>query len=358
MSFIQSYSADSFLHQGILSILIVLIGIFFSLSLLFALGTVYLRFRNLQKEKFWRRLEAKWEERLLLILEGEAEPQTLWDQVRRKEGLYFVDFLFRYSQRLRGMEEEVLNQIAKPFLSPIAARLKGGDPEQRARAIITLSALGLEEYGDLIISYLDDPSPLVAMIAARSLARKDHLEFAPHIISHLHRFESWSRNYLTSLLKAIGPGGTPMFRKTLADPQETPLTRTIAAQALRELNDLPSAEIAADILQKEHDRELLAAALKLLMQIGSSKHVPIIREMTHHPDFVVRANAFRALGALCQKSDLEILSAGMEDAVPWVAIQAAHGLIQAGGHTVLQEIAQSHKSCAPLAQQVLAEATS
>ena len=355
MKFPTSPTADTLLHQGVLTILIVFIGIFFIISILFAFATIYFRWSNTRKAKRWHNLESKWKERLLLILADEADMQTLLDQVSKKESLYFIDFLLRYSQRLKGMEQDHLTKLAQPFLKPIARHLQGNDPERRARAVLTLSALGLKEYDKQIVASLDDPSPLVAMVAVRALASQDSPEYAPVIMNHLHRFEDWSRNFLTSLLKLIGPEGTPAFRETLSDSQATPISRATAAQALRDLNDLLSADIAAQVIEMESDRDLLAAVLKLLAQVGQEKHVPVIRKLIASPDFVVRACALKALGMIGEENDLELIKSGIDDPIPWVAIQAVEGILSAGGQELLQDIAESDHPRANLAQQALAE---
>ncbi len=325
------------------------------MAIFFAIATIYLRISNDRKSKFWQGLELKWEEHLLMILSEEETLEVLWKEVGKKESLYFIDFLLRFSQRLKGMEQGFLTELAKPYLKPISGRLSAKDPERRARAVLTLSALGLKEYDNLILASMDDPSPLVAMVAVRALANQTVPEYTPHIMSHLHRFEGWSRNYLTSLLKAIGPSGTPTFRKTLSDPTASLISRSTAAQALRDLNDLPSADIAAQVIKEESDRNLLAAGLKLLAQVGQEKHLAVIRSLCTNSDFVVRAHALKALGDIGEKPDLDILASCVNDPIPWVAIQAAQGLLTIGGGEKLKEIANSDHPRANLAQQVLSE---
>ncbi|HPO10014.1 MAG TPA: hypothetical protein PLZ55_15170, partial [bacterium] len=142
-------------------------------SVIFAAYSILLRIRNNRKAAHWARLETAWEQAILEVLSGEKEPLDLQQRVGRKDTLYFVDFVMRYARRLRGQEREILTELVRPFLSRITERTVGGDAERRARAVQTISTLGFEEYTDRIIAALDDPSPLVAMIAARALARKE-----------------------------------------------------------------------------------------------------------------------------------------------------------------------------------------
>ncbi len=322
-------------------------------SVIFAAYSILLRIRNNRKAAHWARLETAWEQAILEVLSGEKEPSDLQQRVGRKDTLYFVDFVMRYARRLRGQEREILTELVRPFLSRITERTVGGDAERRARAVQTISTLGFEEYTDRIIAALDDPSPLVAMIAARALARKEHPQHAVPVLKRLHRFQGWSRNYLSTMLSAVGPQIAPALRETLMDAGQPPQARAVAAEALRELNEFRAADDAVKVLETEQDRDLLASSLRLLAQTGRPEHLPAIRSLLGSPDFVVRAQAAGALGAIGDHQDIPLLREAFEDPSQWVAIQAAQGLKESGGVQTLKEIADSDHPRADLAKQVL-----
>ncbi len=343
------------LWDGALLLLILAITGLSVLTALFAITTVWLRFSNIRKASRWERLEAAWEPAILEVLAGAATPESFVKRVRQGDQLWFVDFLLRYVRRLRGAEREILFELARPFLAHVVQRTRESDPERRARAVQTLGLLGPQDHPHALLAALDDPSPLVAMIAARTLARQEYPQRTEAVLARLHRFESWSPPFLTSLLAAMGPTAIPALRRTLADHGRSPRVRAVTADALRHLNDLAAADLADQILRTHPHRDLAAAILRLLGHVGRPEHLPSIRPWRQSPDAIVRAHAVEALGRLGSTDDLQYLREAFEDPSPWVALHAARGITRLGDLHHLQATAASNHPRAALARQVLTE---
>ena len=226
------YLKELILRDQIFIVLGITIAFSLLLVIIFALYTVHLRLRNMRKARRWQRLEAEWEPIILDYLTGDKTEDSTHARITRKDHLYFLDFLLRFSERLRGAEADAITRLAEPYLPSLIKHATKGDPTQRARAVRTFSNLGVARYAENIKGALDDPSPLVAMIAARALARKDHPEYASALLDRLHRFANWSQSFLTSLLTAMGPAAALPLRQTLKNPEKIPLIRTVAADAL------------------------------------------------------------------------------------------------------------------------------
>ncbi|MFQ6616435.1 MAG: HEAT repeat domain-containing protein [Fidelibacterota bacterium] len=339
----------------ILYVLIFTTGLIFLSTLALAGYTLLLRYRNYLKGQTWKRLEARWEPHLLAVLSGSKPPGDMREVVDEGEGLYFVDFVERYARRVRGGERDLLSETVRPYLAPVKNSVARGDPEQRARAVQTLNLLGFNDYHDVIIEALEDPSPLVAMIAARSLMRREHPRFTEDVIKKMHRFSSWSRNFLASMLASVGPDASPALRGALRDPSQPPWVRTVCADALIQLNDLQAADLAATLIQSEQDRELAAACLRILARLGREEHVPSIRPLCDSSDFVIRAHAVRAISRLAPFKERELIESALKDSSSWVAIQAAQGLKESGALDILRDIALTDHPRADLAKQILSE---
>ena len=349
------YIKGLILKDQIFLVLTVTIAVSLILVIVFALFTVYLRFQNMRKAKRWQQLEQEWEPLVLDFLVGERTREDIRDHIKTEDRSYFLDFLLRFAQRLEGLEAAAIAGLAEPYLPTLAERMKSGDPPSRARAIRTLSILGLESYANQIKEALEDPSPLVAMIAARALARIERPEYAEAILGMLHRFVDWSRGFLVSLFTSMGPSVILPLRNALSDGQKSPQVRAVAADALQELYDLEAGDLASQILEDEYDRELRAACLRLLQTVGRPEHLPAIRKLAVSDDFVIRAHAFRALGTLGTEDDLATLQTGIADESPWAALQAARSLKQAGGEEILQNLAAVESPEGLMAKQVLTE---
>ena len=341
----------------LLAILALAIMVLLVFVVLFGILTIALRIKNIQKAKRWEYLESVWEPLLVRVISGDETEERVHQQVARGDRLRFIDFLMRFTHHFRGEELEIIQNLAKPYLPLVENQLTAKSSEIRARAIKSLSTLGFLEYKTDIIEALDDPSPLVAMIAARSLMREEEPDLAFHVIERLPRFMHWSVNYLSSMLADVGAAIAPALRKIYTDTSYPPRTRSVCAEALAKLHDFTSADVAVSVLQEEKNRDLSAASLRLIAVAGLPKHLPVVLELIQSNDFVVRAQAYRALGNIGDRTEIPLLESGIDDAEPWVAIQAAESLYEVGGKQHLKELAVSDHPRAMLAQQILDEST-
>jgi len=207
-----------------------------------------------------------------------------------------------------------------------------------------------------VISALDDPSPLVAMVAARALAREETPEHAAEVLARLERFKGWDRRFLASMLAAMGPAVAGTLRWGLGDSTVEPWTRALLADASYLQRDLQAADVAARLLAETEDRELRASALRLLSGVGRPEHAPAVRDLCRSDDPVVRAQALRALGTVGGAVDVPLFIEAMGDAYPWAALHAARGAAASGGSDALEHLAASADPRAALARQILAEA--
>lgn len=325
------------------------------LAIGFGISVLLLRLRNERNAARWRRLEALWDPVVTDILAGDAALPAFWALVPAADTRFAVDYLLRFLRRMTGEGRERLMELARPYLPLIAQRAGHRDPDRRAWAIQTVGELGLRDHTVLVLGALDDPSPLVAMVAARCLARPAHPEHLQAVVDRLQRFTTWNPNFLASLLASVGPDAAPQLRTALADRSRAPRVRAIAATALAYLRDPAAAEAAAAVLGTTDDRDLLASALRLLERVGSAAHLDAVRPLLASRDDVVRAAAAATLGRLGDAGDLERLRGACEDPSRWVALHAARALRNAGDTATLQQLASSGRARATLAMQVLSE---
>ena len=325
-------------------------------AILFAVIAAVLRYRNRRKEKEWLEREARWELPLLEVLAGSESPRVLWDLVGRDEQLYFVDYLLRFARRTRGHTRDILAGLAHPYLGQVAGRIATGDTERRARAVDTVALLGFAEYGKLIVAALDDPSPFVSMIAARCIARQQSPEHARLLVGHLSRLADWSPRQLTAMLASLGHEAAPCLRAAFADPANAPGLRAVAADALRRLHDPEALAVAGAVLETAaSDRDLVAAALRLVAELGGPEQAALVRPFCTHTDAVIRATAIQALPTTGALEDADSLRHALADESGWVAIQAARALMGSGDLRSLRALARAGEPRSALARQVLME---
>jgi len=351
----QEIPFDYGMGERLLLFLVIGISVLLAFAIGFAISVILLRLKNQRKAVKWNRLERKWDEAILSVLEGDEEYSTFWNLVTPDEELFCINYIMRYARWLIGIERERAVHLAQPYLHRIVPRSNSRDAQRRARAIQTLGELGLATHSDIVTRALDDQSPLVAMVAARALARKEHPQFLRPVLQHLHRFTTWSPNFLASLLSAVGPEAAPDLREVLRDSSRQPDVRAVVTTALGYIYDYDAADIAAEVLEVERDKELITACLRLMGRVGREDHLPLVRCFIEAQDFAVRAAAASALGSLGREEDLARLRNACDDDSRWVALHAARALRDAGDVESLQALAASGQPRATLALQVLSE---
>ncbi|MEK8022585.1 MAG: HEAT repeat domain-containing protein [Candidatus Hydrogenedentota bacterium] len=414
----RSFTEPDFLYNVALShpfllFLIASIAVLFIMSCVFCGLAVTYRRRNNAMAARWIRMEAEWEPYVVSVLNGEQLPVSVGDHVRGEDRLYFVDFLTRFTMRFQGEELEKISELARPFLPDVAAHLHMKSAAQRARAVQTLGVLAFSRYSVEILNALDDESPLVAMIAARTLSKKEHPEYVEPVILRLYRFHQWSPKFLASMLSTIGPKAAPLLRKAYAERSNDSQVRAVAAESLRMLNDLSSADLAATVLAEEKEsetltdrekrrrsaesarssekemeearlegfdpgvaaassapvepvreavegiphphRDLIASSLRLVRSFGRPEHADTARLFCDSSDFVLREFAFRALGRVGGGEDVQRLQDALDDSSVWVALHAARALRELGAENALRTLAEIEQPRSDIARQVLAE---
>ena len=345
----------AFLEDQVLLGLILTILLLLGLAAFFACFSIALRIRNDRETRLWAGLKKRWEPSLMNVLTDPQGLPALWEKVEPKNHLHFLEFVLRYAQRLGGTERAVLKEAAAPYLPEVLPHLKHRQMGIRARAVQTLGTLGLPKYMEELRKAMEDPSPFVAAMAARLLAHGIGPEVAEDLCRSLPRFGNFRIWYLVDLMVALGPDAIPSIRRTMGDPTIPNRTRAVAALSLSALRDLGAADPAAELATSESDPELLSSLLRLLAQVGTSKHAEAVRPHLDSEEFFVRAAATRTLSELGSDRDLPRLVEQLADPSTWVRVAAARGVYRLGGRAALSALVQPGDPATPLFRQVLAE---
>jgi HEAT repeat protein len=333
----------------ILGLVVVLIAV----SLLLGVVAVVLRLRNEAQERRWDELESRWTPVILEVIDGQVDPASVEGPEDETDIRLFLELLYRISRRIRGEEQAALRELAAPHLAVLDRRLRSGEPERRARAVQLVAELGTGDEVKRLLGALDDPSPLVAMVAAQRLFKPGREEHFREVLDRLSRFAVWSRRFLAGLLAGGGAGAMEPLREVLRDRERSDRERTVAASALRNLADAESAEIALEVLPSSVDRDLQAACLRLLGRVGRGEHRPVVERYLESGDGVLRQAAVEALGGMGTEEDADELESMLNDPSPWVRLASARSLEGLGLRDRLLSAAREEGPGAVEARQVL-----
>lgn len=314
--------------------------ILLTLALLgFLVAALLLRRGNDRKAAQWACFERDWGELVDAVQSGLATGEDVRAAVGAGEKLQFVDFLYKQAQRTEDPDRRaVLVRLAMPYLPQIASRTRGADPERRARAVKTLAELGGEPYSQHLINALDDPSPLVAMSAARALAADPSAKSVREIVTRVDRFAAWNRRFLRATLAQLGPAAIPALRESVRNDELSPAIRAVCLQVLGDIGDPAAAAVAGELLGTEEDVDLRAASLRVIRRSGDRSSTAVVRALCSHEDPVIRAQAIGTLARIADAADEELLEGALKDGSPWVALHAARGLKHRGQSAVLERV--------------------
>jgi len=342
-------------HEQVLVVLIIGVTLLFLLALAFAVLVVALRAGHIRRLRRREARAERWRATVLDVLGGES-PDALYALVEPGEELALLAYLLQFARRLRGEEARALGAAAGRYLDAARRNLSARIPERRANAVRALGAFGEPRDVQAVLGALDDPSPYVAMNAAQALATPEHADHADRVMHRLWRFEQWSADFLSAMLARIGPPATGPAREILADDQQSAHARAVAANVLYELNDWLAADVAARVLEERDVPPPLAAeVLRLLERVGRAEHLELVRRLAGSTNAIVRAQAVRAAAGLGGDAEVGAVTAALHDHSPWVAHEAAMGLVRLGRHDVLRRYAAGESPVALVARQALAE---
>lgn len=287
------------------------------------------------------------------VLLGLVPVENVTAFVRPEERLYFVQYLNQIAHRVRGESLKILSRLANPFLGEIVRRATVDDAERRARAVHTIAMLGGPQQIPILRQALEDPSPLVVMVAARGIVHANVEGEGHAILAHINRFEHWSPSLLASTLAACGTELGPELCRVLADREQAPWFRAVAAAALSRLRYAPAAEHAVLIIEQESDREVVAAALQLLGSLRIPVGIEAVRGRLSDVDPVLRVHATRTMGRLGRRHDANFMVTLLSDTSPWVAIRAAQAILDLGAEDLLLEAEKDGRASTELVHEAM-----
>lgn len=341
------------LRDQIFLLVAVSIAVLVVFSLMFAVWTLLHRTWAERRAARRRRLKEKLEPWILDCLAGDGSPDEVWRRIPEKADDLFVALVLEYAERLRGEDLERARRLASPHLDSVVRQIRDPTPEKRAWAVRSLRTLGPHEHREELRIALDDPVPLVALLAARALTETRDPEWVRPILDRLGRFELWSPRYVAEMVATVGPEAVPEIRELYLDPEAAPSVRTVAAEALRSIASPEGADMASEVLEAGAPDDVVAASLRILTDVGRGEHLPLVRSFVDDPRPVVRALAVTALGILGSEEDARIPARRLEDPSRWVALHAARALRDLGATEALEARREDEDDLGELAREVL-----
>lgn len=295
----------------------------FLLSLVLLVAIAVLRYATDRREALEAALTERWEPVFHHAVEGlPYVTPRIYGRDREVIMLVWIHFI----ESLRGEATCRLRRLARELrLDGTALRLLDRrDLRSRLLAVATLGRIKSKRSWRRLEKLVADPSPMLSLLAARSLLQIDAARAMPFVLAGIIRRDDWP---LTKLVTVLGE----VPADVLAPPLLTALEELAPEHAPRLLGLLDTAHpddiwpVLAPFLQADQPAATIAAALKACRD---PRGLDAIRALTAHPAWIVRVHAATALGRLGSHEDSLRLQAMLADPEWWVRYRAGLALVQ------------------------------
>lgn len=300
------------------------------LTLLLLVLVVIFRLRLNSQHKRRERFMQLWQPVLEQSLYGLAAlaPRRGAMLVKPADTMNFLLLWNRLQEVLRGEVRENLNAIARSanIDAAVIKMLRKGKLSKRLLAINTIGHLReLSTWEALVEIVRVNENPILALTAARSLARMDGEKatavFVPLLVLH----KEWPTSHVAGILKALK---LETFSICLADTilqaVETDVPRLV--RYLRFASRATAVTVVQDILQKYNNAEVISACLQVIGELADGDNLGIVRSFAQHDSWVVRLQVAHVLGKIGTRDDIKLLLELLTDREWWVRYRAANAL--------------------------------
>ncbi len=305
--------------------------------------------RTARFEAFWRPLLAE-----LAIVPIPCKGMAL-PRLHRRDYRRFIGLWLAMQESLADEAHERLNHVARRLgAHRIAQRsLQRKSVPQRLAALIFLGHLKDRASWLTLAAMLHDASPVISVVAARSLMQTNPAKAAPLVFAELLRREDWP-------VERLGLVFRHTLSPELANLHLTPL--------LDDCDDETAIRLLPYVRYLHHEaRDALLFALlsrsrsdrltsRVLRQVENSGCLEQVRRYTAYPRWHVRMQAVAALGRIgTREEDLAILTERLGDEQWWVRYRAAQALVRLLGQSPNELRALQERHADPYARQMLAQ---
>lgn len=282
-----------------------------------------LRYAAERRKRLEAALSRRWQPVFFHAVEGlPFEAPRVFGRDREIILLIWIHF----TESIRGDARLRLRQLALDLKLDRTAHilLKRGSIRSRMMAIVALGRMQSVEVRDQIALFVTDPSPMLSLLAARSLLQIDASRGIRTILDELVRRDDWPLRSVAAMLAELP-------RDVLAAPlidavKDSPASST--SRLLRLLSTLnlgDTWDVLAPLLGNDKPVEILVAALKAC---SDPRALAAVRHLAGHEQWIVRAQAAAALGRLGNEPDGLLLQTMLGDPEWWVRYRAARALLE------------------------------
>lgn len=296
-----------------------------AMACLLLAGIVVLRMRALRRERRDSREREYWSQALKEELAG-ASPQA-----RRLDQDQAHGFIEAWNTLHESLPEADSRRLAalgeRVGLVEIARHQLRGRYHDRAMAIIALGHLRDGRLFDELSGFLENPSPIVSLCAARALAQIDPPRAMALFVPMIASREDWFPGSVARILTENRDGSaarelSDVLLRANAD------TATMLVRLLARVAPEQAAGVIRQLLDAQVDDHVISVCLQL---VDDPRDRERVQRFLQSPRWHVRMHAAAALGRMGEPADRRLLEPLLSDSVWWVRYRTAQALLALPG---------------------------
>jgi hypothetical protein len=310
--------------RSILVILLIMIGLFFIITLILFFVTVYLRIRNSYRDSRKKRRSQHWDPIILAVMDGSLLPHQAFDQLKWKKSNEYLLHLELYVDMVKGEEKQRLLKLGRLSSEKLHDLLIA---KNRRKRLYGVHLLGLfqpvDQYKYLCFNGNDFEMTLTMI---REMRTVNDFRLKEKLINMLFVFKYISPIYISNILVDMGEEIVPILRIMIVDRRDHPYEQIIAIETLRRMHYSGCLDMAEGILEHIDHPGVLTSYLKYMEEMGDERQKNLIIPLLDHGSIQVRKAAVNAYLAISDELTSEDIYRFFNDPVVQIAVSAANKL--------------------------------
>ncbi len=310
--------------EVILIILILMISVFFLITLLLFMVTVYLRISNSFKAARLRYRCKKWDPIILSVMDGSLAPVKAHEKLKWKNSTEYLLHLELYIDMVKSEEKERLLELGRLSSEKLHDLLISGNRKNRLYGVHLLGLFHPEDQYKYLRFDGKDFELTLTMI--REMRTVNDFRLKERLVNLLFIFKYISPVYISNILVDMGEDIVPILRMLVMERKDHPYEQVIAIETIRRMHYTDCLDIAEKILKENSNPMVLTSYLRYMEEMGNERQAGMVRHFFKHPVSQVRMAAVNAYLAMSGELTPNDISSFFNDPAVQVAVSAAKKL--------------------------------
>ncbi len=310
--------------QIVLVILVLMITLFSLITFSLFLVTIYLRIYNTWKNFWEKRMQIKWGEVFLDLIDGKINAREAFQSLKWTYTISYLLFLEKYIDMIKGREQQQLIILGRLSSKKLYSLVRSKKLKNKLYGIHLTAIFHIEEQISNINFNMKDVE--TSLIAVREMAAIGDYESKEKLLKLLFSFSYVSPIYMSNIIAEMGNSVIPILELIIKHRTNNPFEQVVALESLKRLHHYEFFDLAKHILSITQHPSVVSSCLNYIERMGNEKYLDLLEPFYHYPSASVRTAAARAYIAISPLLNSEYLARFFDDESVQVAVSAANKL--------------------------------